>query len=116
MRVDLSGIRFAFPNECPCCGGMPDGTLVISASRSKGRRVVRTEVRAWNLPYCNRCIKHIKDVATIRLQLKLLAFVSIAVGALMAVTVSLLVGATTGVAALVGSLLVKKNQLDRLRS
>ena len=116
MRVELSGIKFKFPNECPCCGGTPDSELLISASRSKGSRVVRTEVRAWNLPYCSRCVKHVGDVERARGQLKLLVLLSILLATFIAFKINPLLGVGIGIAALLGASIVYKRQLDRLSS
>ncbi len=60
MRVDVSGHSFVFPNECACCSGIPDCELTVSANRSWGSKVVRTETKSWDVPYCAGCIEHIR--------------------------------------------------------
>ena len=61
MRVELSGHKFEFPQECACCGAAPQTTLLASASRSTGREVVHTTSKSWDFPYCARCAKHVQD-------------------------------------------------------
>ncbi len=58
MRVDVSGRVFSFPQHCVCCGVEPDRRLRISASRSRGKRVVHTTTHYWDVPCCSRCIRH----------------------------------------------------------
>jgi len=58
MRVDVSGHQFVFPAQCACCGAPADSTLTVSASRSRGTRVVHTTTRCWDFPYCVRCVHH----------------------------------------------------------
>jgi hypothetical protein len=60
MKVDVSGAILRFPEECACCGACPDTDLAISASRSWGKRVIRTEEREWAVPYCARCLEHVR--------------------------------------------------------
>jgi hypothetical protein len=63
MRVEASGYQFVFPQMCVCCGSHPDTALTVSASKTSGKKVKRTQTNTWDFPYCSRCIKH-KDAAT----------------------------------------------------
>ncbi len=58
MRVDVSGRMFCFPRSCVCCGAEPDAQLRISASKSRGKRVVHTTTHWWDVPCCSRCLAH----------------------------------------------------------
>ncbi len=54
MEIDLTGRTFVFPNQCACCNRPPNDELIIAAQRSRGRRVVHTTTKTWNVPYCKR--------------------------------------------------------------
>jgi hypothetical protein len=60
VKVDVSGAILSFPVECACCGASPDSDLTISARRSWGKRVIHTEARAWEIPYCTSCLEHVR--------------------------------------------------------
>jgi hypothetical protein len=60
MKVDVSGAILRFPQECACCGASADANLTISATRSWGKRVVHSEARAWEVPYCTSCLEHVQ--------------------------------------------------------
>jgi hypothetical protein len=60
MRIDVSGAILSFPKECACCCAPPDTDLTITASRRWGKRVIHTEAREWEIPYCVRCVEHIE--------------------------------------------------------
>jgi hypothetical protein len=34
--------------------------LTVSASKSTGKRVVHTSTNAWDIPYCEPCVKHVQ--------------------------------------------------------
>jgi hypothetical protein len=116
MRVDVSGMRFVFPVECPCCGGRPDSVLTISARRSKGKRVVHTQIKAWDLPYCARCVKHVGDLAAARSRLMWLALLSVILASFIAFESNLILGTAVGITALVGAFWAHKNRLKPLHS
>jgi hypothetical protein len=59
MRIDVSARLIKFPASCACCGEPASGKLQVSASRSKGKRVVRTTTQSWGFPYCARCLAHV---------------------------------------------------------
>ncbi len=60
MLVQVSARMIAFPKTCACCGGHADAQLAVTASRTRGKRVVRTETRGWHFPYCESCIAHVR--------------------------------------------------------
>lgn len=59
MRIDLSGHKFTFPQQCACCGAPPQTVLSASATRTTGKRVVHTDTRTWDFPYCFVCTAHV---------------------------------------------------------
>jgi len=60
MRIDLSGHKFTFPQQCACRGAAPQTSLAASATRTTGKRVVHTDTRSWDFPYCLSCTAHVK--------------------------------------------------------
>lgn len=59
MQVEVSGRQFIFPSLCACCGTHSETSFTVSASKSTGKKKVRTETHTWDFPYCTCCIKHV---------------------------------------------------------
>jgi hypothetical protein len=59
MNVDVSGQKLVFPSRCACCNRPADTTLSATASRTTGKRVVHTQTKGWNIPYCIACQTHV---------------------------------------------------------
>jgi hypothetical protein len=49
------GSEIIFPRSCPCCGGMPDTTLVVKGLYSV---LLSTFARGVEVPYCTACKNH----------------------------------------------------------
>src|SRR5579862_5573633 len=64
MKVDVSGQKFVFPQTCACCGSWPHTTFAAVASKTTGSRVVRTQSKSWDFPYCGSCICHVSKART----------------------------------------------------
>lgn len=58
MRVDVSGKQFVFPLQCACCGRFP-GTQLQLTGTERNRRSL-TKGWTWGIPYCHRCLGHVK--------------------------------------------------------
>lgn len=58
MRVCISARIISFPRRCACCMGASEIERPARMSKSRGKRVVRTETRTWNIPYCLSCSGH----------------------------------------------------------
>jgi len=116
MRVDVSGFRFAFPNECACCGATPDSVLAVSATRSRGNRVVHTETKQWEVPYCGRCIEHIRAIHAAHSLAKLLSFLSLLAGGIVGFAVSPFFGVSVGILALFGTVVLLSKQAGHIRA
>jgi hypothetical protein len=116
VRVDLSGHNFVFPNECACCGAAPDGELTVSASRSWGSKVVHTETKSWDFPYCTGCIRHIRAVEAAGSLARLLTFLSILLAVLVGFGVGPYWGAAIGILAVVGTVVVYGKRLRQARA
>lgn len=57
-NLTIAAQKLEFPSLCPCCLGPADALLECSFSVSKGKRVVHTTTRSWDVPYCARCLAH----------------------------------------------------------
>jgi len=58
VRVMISGQLISLPRQCICCGGTADHEMTATAKRKTGKRVVRTQTRSFQFPYCTACAKH----------------------------------------------------------
>jgi len=79
VRIDLSGNKFTFPQQCACCGESPETTLSASASKSTGKRVVHTTSKSWEFPYCTRCASHVRAAREAVTAITIIAIVSVIV-------------------------------------
>lgn len=48
-----------FPNQCPCCGGIPDTFYNIAKPESNDNSTA--DSKFWKIPYCSNCLNHIKE-------------------------------------------------------
>src|SRR3954466_11843198 len=62
MQIEVSARKLEMPGICACCGDPATDQLPVSSSRTKGKRVVRTETVVWHFPYCVQCIAHVHAV------------------------------------------------------
>jgi len=54
--VQVSARLLHFPNFCCCCGARDaGGQFCAVATRTTGKKVVRTESRSWKFPLCDEC-------------------------------------------------------------
>ena len=116
MRVDVSGHSFVFPNECACCGGTPDSELTVSASRSRGSKVVHTEAKSWDVPYCTGCIKHIRAGDAAASFARWSTVLSILVGLLIGYGINPYWGAAIGILGVIGTVVVFGRLLRNARA
>lgn len=59
VRVDVSAIKLSVPNVCSCCLGQATTSLAASATRTTGKRVVRSQTHSWSFPFCDTCLGHL---------------------------------------------------------
>jgi hypothetical protein len=81
VLVHVSAKRLGIPEGCACCGGRSDTHYRASHTRTKGKRVVRTESHWFDFPYCSSCLKHVRSY-DLAVTLGIFAFVINALGAL----------------------------------
>jgi len=104
MRVDLSGQKLVFPQQCACCGGTPHTTLSAAATRSTGTRVVHSTTKSWDFPYCGLCVAHVRAADKAATAMWVIAACSLlAAASLYFLTAHSLVGALVGIAGIAGA-------------
>jgi hypothetical protein len=59
VRIEISARLIRWPPVCACCLGRSNDVLRATSTRVTGKRVVRTDSRSWNVPYCSACLDHI---------------------------------------------------------
>lgn len=64
--VKVSAVVLHWPTCCVCCCGTADTTLPVSAERESGVKVIRTQSKTWAIPYCTRCLAHMKGPAEVQ--------------------------------------------------
>ena len=57
-RVDVSARIVTFPDRCACCMGRSDHYVPCHYTRVRGVRVIRYQVKSWDVPYCTACLDH----------------------------------------------------------
>lgn len=54
--VKVSARILRFPSVCCCCGsGCPQTWFRATATRTTGKKVIRTDSRSWDFPLCHKC-------------------------------------------------------------
>lgn len=116
MRIEISGRLLTFPHACACCGAAPDNDVPVSSTKSWGKRVIHTESRVWEVPYCARCITHIRrsESASSFARISTVASLLIAVAA--GYAAGLLAGIIVGATGIVGTIVVFGRLLSRAES
>lgn len=69
-EVELPWPMNTVPNACACCGAAADAQMNAQATAQMGRT---TQTRTVSIPYCRRCVDHVKAGKTRGLSLGLLA-------------------------------------------
>lgn len=59
VRVQISARLIRWPTVCACCTGRADDVYRTTHTRVTGTRVVRTNSRWWDVPYCSACLDHV---------------------------------------------------------
>src|SRR5438105_2774861 len=117
MRIDLSGHKFTFPQQCACCGATPQVTFTASASRSTGKRVVHTTTKAWDFPYCIPCIGHVRKAKSAGTLATLIIVTSLIVAALSGFALDATIFAVfVGVAGIVGGSWVHQSLMKKAKA
>lgn len=106
MRIDVSGQKFLFPPRCACCFDHANDSLVVSASRSTGKKVVHTQTKAWDFPYCAKCVRHVRSAEAATVLLGVLAGSSLLAGVWLWIATSPPIGIAVAIGALVGTMLL----------
>jgi hypothetical protein len=116
LRIDVSGQKFVFPNVCACCNGKAEAELTISASKSKGKRVVHTTTLCWPISYCARCVNHIRAIEAAAFSANVLVFLSLLVAALVWYSVGAMVGFIAALLGIVASQVTRNKLTTQARA
>ncbi len=60
VRVQISAYIISWPRMCACCLGCADDAHSAGHTRITGTRVIRSNSRSWEIPYCSDCLDHIE--------------------------------------------------------
>lgn len=58
--VQVSARLLSWPQSCACCRGSSTATLAASHTRTTGKKVIHSQTRSWNVPYCDDCKEHVR--------------------------------------------------------
>jgi hypothetical protein len=60
-EISLSAKLIRFPRRCCCCGAADAANKYEAiATRTSGKRVVRTDSRSWSFPICSQCLEWVR--------------------------------------------------------
>src|SRR5205085_4176030 len=78
--VQISARIIRWPGICACCGRHADTAIEISSTRTTGKRVIRTQTKSWEVPYCHRCVRHIRAAKELRAFSRIVLNLSLVIG------------------------------------
>lgn len=116
MNVSVSGYQFTFPGKCAGCSAHADGQLSIAASKSSGKRVVHTKTQVWDVPYCSRCLNHLKAVNQAAQVAKTLGFLSVVIGCIICFFVAAYIGIPIGILGIIATIVIRNQKMTQARS
>jgi hypothetical protein len=58
FRMQVSARLLEWPRFCACCMEPTGDRSGFSATRTTGKRVIRTQTHTWEIPVCRACISH----------------------------------------------------------
>ncbi len=59
VRVEVSARLIRWPDRCACCLGRANTVHETTHTRVTGKKVIRTDSRSWQVPYCTNCLDHV---------------------------------------------------------
>lgn len=78
--VQISARIVRWPGVCACCCQPADTSIEVSCTRVTGKKVIHTQTKSWDVPYCRRCFAHIKAAKALRAFSMLVIHLSIVFG------------------------------------
>lgn len=90
--VEISARIIRWPDICACCSRPADTAIEISSTRTTGKRVIRTQTKSWQVPYCKRCLSHIRAAKDLRAFWRIVINLSLVIGLAGAVLTLLILG------------------------
>jgi hypothetical protein len=64
--VEISARIIHWPGVCACCCHPANTSIEVSSTRTTGKRVIHTQTKSWEVPYCERCLDHIEAAKALR--------------------------------------------------
>jgi hypothetical protein len=64
--VEISARIIRWPGACACCCRRADTSIEISSTRVTGKKVIHTQTKSWEVPYCRKCLAHIRASRKLR--------------------------------------------------
>ena len=61
--IEISARIIRWPHVCACCCQTANSTIQISSTRVTGKKVIRTQTKSWDIPFCRQCLAHVKASA-----------------------------------------------------
>ncbi len=80
--VQISARIIRWPSACACCCGPANTTVEVSSTRTTGKRVIYRQTKGWEVPYCKRCLAHIRAAQQLRSLSMLVVHLSLVFGLL----------------------------------
>jgi serine/threonine protein kinase len=107
--VEVKGPELQWPDRCVCCFQPSDSTYTVQRTLPSGFLSLFEETRAWDVPYCTQCLRHVElDAAGPASGLG-----GMVAGAFMGGPIGLLIGVGSAAASLIG-LNQHQSQMERL--
>jgi hypothetical protein len=64
--VQISGQTIKWPGICACCCRIADDSLALRGKKAPGKKGSPSHSKDWAVPYCHRCLTHIKAAQGLR--------------------------------------------------
>src|SRR4051794_4471700 len=78
--VQVSARIIHWPGACACCCQPADTSIAASSTRTTGKKVVHTHTKSWDVPYCRRCLAHIRAAKELRSYSRIVIHRSVVIG------------------------------------
>ena len=116
MRVEVSGRQFTFPPICACCGNPANTNFTVSATKTTGKKVVKTSTNTWDFPYCAHCISHINAAKNASSMSTLVGVGSVLLALFFCYSVAMWFGTFVFIAGIVGAVVLHSKLMAQAKA
>ena len=88
VRVQISARLIRWPEQCACCLGRANEVYRATYTRVTGKKVIRTDSRWWDVPYCSSCLGHVDAASRAKAITATGAYTVLALGILLGLVVA----------------------------